>query len=477
MFCVKLNCKSNLWKAGLNFMCAEKYRIEKDSLGEVLVSEGKLWGAQTQRSLNNFKIGIEKIPEEVIRALICIKKSCAQANFKLGHLNQQKCDMIIRATEAAEKIDIRENFPLSVWQTGSGTQSNMNVNEVIAHLCDLEDKTSEKVHPNDDVNMSQSSNDTFPSAMKIAALLSIENELIPAAKKLINTLKKLEFENKDVVKVGRTHLQDAVPIGFSQEISGWRTMVEKPCEYLLENINFLREIALGATAVGTGINCPKKFDVTVCEILSKNLNTKIVPSKNKFHSLTSMDSFVSIHGILKSLAANLMKMANDIRFLASGPRCGIGEISIPQNEPGSSIMPGKVNPTQCEAITMISVQVIANDVAVGMAASQGNFELNVFMPVCIYNFMQSVKLLTDGMISFEKNCVCGIKPIKQKMLYNLERSLMNVTAFNLVVGYDKSAKIAQKAFKENISLKKAALDLGFLTEKEIDDILNPYKMI
>ncbi len=456
-------------------MCCEKYRIEKDSMGEVLVNKDKLWGAQTQRSLNNFKIGIEKIPKEVIKALICIKKSCAKANFKLGKLDKEKCNMIVRCAEIAEHGDISKHFPLSVWQTGSGTQTNMNVNEVIANLCNKENCDS--IHPNDHVNMSQSSNDVFPSAMKISALVAIESYLIPAAQKFIDTLKRLESENKDIVKVGRTHLQDAVPIGFSQEISGWRVMVEKPCEYILKNLDLLREVALGATAVGTSLNCPKNFDKTACEILSENLSTKIVPAQNKFHALTSMDTFVNIHGALKSLAANLMKIANDIRLLASGPRCGIGEITIPQNEPGSSIMPGKVNPTQCEAVTMISVQVISNDVAVGMAASQGNFELNVFMPVCIYNFMQSVRLLTDGIVSFEKNCVSGIKPVKEKMEYNLNRSLMNVTAFNSIIGYDKSAKIAQTAYLDNISLKQAALKLGFLNESDIDDILNPYKMI
>lgn len=458
-------------------MCHEKYRIEKDSLGEVLVIKDKLWGAQTQRSLNNFKIGIEKIPEEVIKALICIKKSCAEANFKLGKLDEKKRDIIVKCAEIAEHSDINEHFPLSVWQTGSGTQSNMNVNEVIAHLCNKLKENGDLIHPNDHINMSQSSNDTFPSAMKISALIAIEKSLIPAAQKLVDTLKKLENENKDIVKVGRTHLQDAVPIGFSQEISGWRAMIEKPCEYILKNLDSLREIALGATAVGTGLNCPKNFDKIVCEILSKDLSTKVISARNKFHALTSMDSFVNVHGALKSLSANLMKIANDIRFLASGPRCGFGEITIPQNEPGSSIMPGKVNPTQCEAITMISVQVMSNDVAIGMAASQGNFELNVFMPVCIYNFMQSVRLLTDGIISFEKNCVSGIRPVREKMEYNLNNSLMNVTALNSVIGYDKAAKIAQTAHLDNISLKQAALKLGFLDESDIDDILNPYKMI
>lgn len=454
-----------------------EYRIEKDFLGEIKVPSDKLWGAQTQRSLQNFKIGQEIMPWDVIKALIYIKEACAEVNYKLGKLDETRKESIIHAANYIIENSLQNNFPLHVWQTGSGTQTNMNVNEVISHICN--ENSSEKffVHPNDHVNMSQSSNDTFPSAMKVAALCSIENCLLPAAKELIETFKYLEEENKDVVKIGRTHLQDAVPIGFFQEISGWRALTEKSIEAIIKNIDLLREIPIGGTAVGTGINCPNGFDKKVCEILSSKLNTKIIPEKSKIHSLTGMDAFVIIHGAMKSLAANLMKIANDIRFLASGPRCGIGEISIPQNEPGSSIMPGKVNPTQCEAITMIAVQVIANDVAVGMAASQGNFELNVFMPVCIYNFLQSVRLLSDGIKSFTKNCVCGIKPIKKIMERNLEKSLMNVTAFNSKIGYENSVKIAKLAFKEDLSLKQAALKLGFLSEDEIDKILDPKNMI
>lgn len=464
-------------KAGCYMHEKDKYRIEKDSLGEVLVEKDKLWGAQTQRSLNNFRIGTEKIPEEVIKALLSIKKSCAQANFSIGKLDKRRYLLIENAVDEALNSEIREHFPLAVWQTGSGTQSNMNVNEVVARISNSHEGIKRFVHPNDHVNMSQSSNDVFPSAMKIAALMEIETKLLPAANKLADTLKNLEDENKGIVKVGRTHLQDAVPIAFSQEISGWRGMIENPVKYINDNLYLLREIALGATAVGTGLNSPKGFDEIVSKFLSENLKTRIVPEKNKFHSLTSMDAFVFIHGALKSLASNLMKIANDIRLLSSGPRCGIGEITIPQNEPGSSIMPGKVNPTQCEAVTMIAVQVIANDVAVGMAASQGNFQLNVFMPVCIYNFIQSVRLLSDGMISFEKNCVRGIKSVKEKMENNLNRNLMSVTALNSVIGYDKSSKIAQKAYREDISLKQAALELGFLNEDQIDKILNPYDMI
>ena len=464
-------------KAGCYMHEKDKYRIEKDSLGEVLVEKDKLWGAQTQRSLNNFRIGTEKIPEEVIKALLSIKKSCAQANFSIGKLDKKRSLLIENAVDEVLSSKIREHFPLAVWQTGSGTQSNMNVNEVVARISNNCEGVPGFVHPNDHVNMSQSSNDVFPSAMKIAALTEIEAKLLPAANKLVNTFKNLEDENKGIVKVGRTHLQDAVPIAFSQEISGWRGMIENPVKYINDNLYLLREIALGATAVGTGLNSPKGFDEIVSKFLSENLKTRIVPEKNKFHSLTSMDAFVFMHGALKSLASNLMKIANDIRLLSSGPRCGIGEITIPQNEPGSSIMPGKVNPTQCEAVTMIAVQVIANDVAVGMAASQGNFQLNVFMPVCIYNFIQSVRLLSDGMISFEKNCVRGIKPVKEKMENNLNRNLMSVTALNSVIGYDKSSKIAQKAYREDISLKQAALELGFLSENQIDKILNPYDMI
>ncbi len=459
----------------LNNNCC--YRIEKDFLGEVKVPNDKLWGAQTQRSLQNFKIGEEIMPWGVIRALIYIKEACAKANHKLGKLDEKRKDFIVKAAENIIKNNFKDNFPLHVWQTGSGTQTNMNVNEVIARICNESISKEYFVHPNDHVNMSQSSNDTFPSAMKIAALCSIENDLIPNIKELINTFKKLEKENKDTIKVGRTHLQDAVPIGFFQEIGGWRALIEKPFEIIVKNIELLRETPIGGTAVGTGINCPKGFDELVCEFLSDKLKTKIIFEKNKIHSLTGMDAFVITHGAMKALAANLMKIANDIRLLSSGPRCGIGEISIPQNEPGSSIMPGKVNPTQCEAVTMIAVQVIANDVAIGMAASQGNFELNVFMPVCIYNFLQSVRLLSDGINSFTKNCVCGIKPIKKTMKKNLENSLMNVTAFNSKIGYENSVNVAKLAFKEGVSLKQAALRLGFLSEEEIDKILDPKNMV
>ena len=453
-----------------------KFKTESDSLGKIKVPIDKFWGAQTQRSLENFKISSEKIPLEIIYALSHIKKACAEANLSFGKLDKERFELI---TDAADKIingEYDDNFPLSVWQTGSGTQSNMNVNEVISNLCKLKNPEV-KIHPNDHVNMSQSSNDTFPTAMRIAAIIYIENKLLPSLDKLISSFKILESNNQGIIKIGRTHLQDAVPIGFWQEISGWRASIEVSRDMIKSNMEFLRQVALGATAVGTGLNSPKNFDKIVCEILSKNLKTNIMPDKNKFHALTTLDAFVAAHGALKSLAANLMKIANDIRWLSSGPRCGLGEIKIPQNEPGSSIMPGKVNPTQCESITMIALQVIGNDTTIGMAASQGNFELNVFLPVCIHNFMTSLRILNDGVLSFEEKCVRGIVPVKEKMSENLKKSLMLVTALNSKIGYENSAKVAKKAYEENISVKDAALDLGLVESSEIDKILNPDKMI
>lgn len=453
-----------------------KFKTESDSLGKIKVPIDKFWGAQTQRSLENFKISSEKIPLEIIYALSHIKKACAEANLSFGKLDKERFELI---TDAADKIingEYDDNFPLSVWQTGSGTQSNMNVNEVISNLCKLKNPEI-KIHPNDHVNMSQSSNDTFPTAMRIAAIIYIENKLLPSLDKLIYSFKILESNNQGIIKIGRTHLQDAVPIGFWQEISGWRASIEVSRDMIKSNMEFLRQVALGATAVGTGLNSPKNFDKIVCEILSKNLKTNIRPDKNKFHALTTLDAFVAAHGALKSLAANLMKIANDIRWLSSGPRCGLGEIKIPQNEPGSSIMPGKVNPTQCESITMIALQVIGNDTTIGMAASQGNLELNVFLPVCIHNFMTSLRILNDGVLSFEEKCVRGIVPVKEKMSENLKKSLMLVTALNSKIGYENSAKVAKKAYEENISVKDAALNLGLVESSEIDKILNPDKMI
>ncbi len=453
-----------------------EYRIEKDSMGEVKVPADKYWAAQTERSRQNFKIGGELIPREVTKAFGILKKAAARANNKLGKLDDERLEMISKACDEVISGELFEHFPLVVWQTGSGTQSNMNANEVIANRGN-ELAGKKLLHPNDHINMSQSSNDTFPTAMHIAAVISIEENLIPALDKLAETFKRLETENIGIVKSGRTHLQDATPIAFSQEISGWRNMLEKSRSMIIASLDGLHELALGGTAVGTGLNTPKGFDVAVAKEVADLTGKPFRTAENKFHALTSKDDLVFAHGALKALAANLMKIANDIRWLASGPRCGLGEIFIPENEPGSSIMPGKVNPTQCESMTMVAVQVIANDVAVGMAASQGNFELNVFMPVLIYNFMQSVRLLADGMISFNDNCVVGIKANKEKMYNNLHNSLMLVTALNPYIGYDNAAKTAKLAYKENISLKEACVKLGFLTPEKFDEVFHPEQMI
>ncbi len=451
------------------------YRIEKDSMGEMKVPEEKYWGAQTQRSFQNFKIGTEKMPEEIIHAFGILKKAAAKANNALGKLSDEKLNYIALACDEVIDGKLKEHFPLVVWQTGSGTQSNMNANEVIANRGN-ELAGKKLLHPNDDINMSQSSNDTYPTAMHISAVLSIENSLLPVLEKFILTLKALEEENEDVVKSGRTHLQDATPIRFSQEISGWRVMVEKSRDMIISSLSNLKELALGGTAVGTGLNAPIGFDKAVASAVSEITGKDFVSEENKFHALTSKDALVFAHGALKALSCNMMKIANDIRWLSSGPRCGLGEIFIPENEPGSSIMPGKVNPTQCEAVTMVAVQVMANDVAVGMSASQGNFELNVFMPVCAYNFLQSVRLLSDSILSFNDNCVVGIVANKEKMHHNLHNSLMLVTALNPYIGYDNSAKTAKLAYKENISLKEACVKLGFLSEEEFDKVFHPEEM-
>ena len=452
-----------------------EYRIERDSMGEMKVPADRYWAAQTQRSLENFQIGGELMPREITQAFGMLKKAAAIANNRLGKLPQEKLEPIIKACDEVIAGQLNDHFPLVVWQTGSGTQSNMNANEVIANRAN-EIAGSKLLHPNDDINMSQSSNDTFPTAMHIAAVISIEDQLIPVMKEFISTLKRLEAENDDVVKSGRTHLQDATPIKFSQEISGWRNMIEKALEMTKLSLPGLKELALGGTAVGTGLNAPKEFSVEVAAAVSEVTGKEFITAENKFHSLTAKDELVFAHGALKALAANLMKIANDIRWLASGPRCGLGEIFIPENEPGSSIMPGKVNPTQCEAITMAAVQVMANDVAVGMAASQGNFELNVYMPVGIYNFLQSVRLLATGLKSFHDNCVAGIRADREKMKHNLHNSLMLVTALNPYIGYDNAAKTAKKAHKENISLKEACVSLGFLTAEKFDEVFKPEEM-
>ncbi|MBS7262375.1 MAG: class II fumarate hydratase [Eubacteriales bacterium] len=455
-----------------------EYRIEKDSMGEMRVPADKYWGAQTQRSYQNFRIGGELMPREITHAFGILKKAAALANHDLKpeKMTDEKLSFIRQACDEVIDGRLNEHFPLVVWQTGSGTQSNMNANEVIANRGNAL-AGRKLLHPNDDINMSQSSNDTFPTAMHIAAVLGIEDRLFPAMDKLIATFRRLEEENEGVVKSGRTHLQDATPIKFSQEISGWRNMIEKTRQMLVSVLPGLKELALGGTAVGTGLNAPKGFAEKVAERVSELTGKEFVTAENKFHALTSKDDLVFAHGALKALAANLMKIANDVRWLASGPRDGLGEIRIPENEPGSSIMPGKVNPTQCESMTMVAVQVMANDVAVGMAASQGNFELNVFMPVCIYNFLQSVRLLADGITSFNDNCVTGITANREKMHHNLMNSLMLVTALNPYIGYDNAAKTAKKAYKENISLKEACVALGFLTEERFDEIFHPEQMV
>ena len=453
-----------------------EYRVERDSMGEMKVPADVYWGAQTQRSYENFRIGSEKMPPELIRALGMLKKAAAMANYNLGKLDLRRRDLILRVCDELEEGRLDGNFPLSVWQTGSGTQTNMNVNEVIANRGNRLAGES-MLHPNDHVNMSQSSNDVFPSAMHLAAVMSMEDRLLPALSGLTRTLRRLEEENRGIVKTGRTHLQDATPIGFSQEISGWREMTEKGKSMIEASLPGLRELALGGTAVGTGLNTPRGFSEEAIKILSELTDKPFIPEKNKFHGLSSRDALVFAHGALKALAANMMKMANDIRWLASGPRCGLGEITIPENEPGSSIMPGKVNPTQCEAMTMIAVQVMGNDTAVGLAASQGNFELNVFMPVCIYNFLQSVNLLADGTDSFCKNCVSGIKANRERMDWNLHNSLMLVTALNPYIGYDNGAKTAKKAYRENISLRDACAELGFMSREQFAQVIRPEAMI
>ena len=453
-----------------------EYRVERDSMGEMKVPADVYWGAQTQRSYENFRIGSEKMPPELIRALGMLKKAAAMANYNLGKLDLRRRDLIIRVCDELEEGRLDGNFPLSVWQTGSGTQTNMNVNEVIANRGNRLAGES-MLHPNDHVNMSQSSNDVFPSAMHLAAVMSMEDRLLPALSGLTGTLRRLEEENRGIVKTGRTHLQDATPIGFSQEISGWREMTEKGKSMIDASLPGLRELALGGTAVGTGLNTPRGFSEEAIKILSELTDKPFIPEKNKFHGLSSRDALVFAHGALKALAANMMKMANDIRWLASGPRCGLGEITIPENEPGSSIMPGKVNPTQCEAMTMIAVQVMGNDTAVGLAASQGNFELNVFMPVCIYSFLQSVNLLADGTDSFCKNCVSGIKANRERMDWNLHNSLMLVTALNPYIGYDNGAKTAKKAYRENISLRDACAELGFMSREQFAQVIRPEAMI
>ncbi len=452
------------------------YRIEHDTMGEVKVPADKYWGAQTERSRQNFRIGKRKMPEEIIEAFACMKKAAATVNERLGKLDSRRADLIRQSCDAVLDGRLDGNFPLVVYQTGSGTQSNMNMNEVIANFGN--ELAGEKLlHPNDHVNMSQSSNDTFPTAMHLSAYTAVCRRVLPALTGLRDALRVLEEKYADIIKTGRTHLQDATPLTMGQEISGWRSMLDHDEAQIRQAAESLRELALGGTAVGTGLNAPKGFAEGVAEELSRLTGFHFVTAPNKFQALTSKDGLVYVHGALKALACDLMKIANDVRWLASGPRSGIGEITIPANEPGSSIMPGKVNPTQCEAVTMVAVQVMGNDVTIGVAASQGNFQLNVFMPVLIDDFLESAGLLADCMDSFRKNCVTDIQPNRGKIRENMTRSLMLVTALSPHIGYENSAKVAKKAHADGSTLKEAAVALGLLTPEEFDAWVVPEKMV
>ncbi|WP_173917032.1 class II fumarate hydratase [Halobacillus sp. Marseille-Q1614] len=455
------------------------YRIEKDTLGEMKVPSDKYWAAQTQRSKENFPIGQEKMPKEVIEGFAILKKSAAFANAELGLLEKEKAEAIGRAADLILKGELDEHFPLVVWQTGSGTQSNMNVNEVIAYVGNeyLNSNNSDlRLHPNDDVNKSQSSNDTYPTAMHIASVRKVEEVLLPSLGQLKNTLKEKMEAFQDIVKIGRTHLQDATPLTLGQEISGWHRMLEKTDNMIKESTSYVKELAIGGTAVGTGLNAHVDFSEKVVEHINIETSNSFISAPNKFHALTSHDELVHTHGALKALAADVMKIANDVRWLASGPRCGIGEITIPANEPGSSIMPGKVNPTQSEAITMVAAQVMGNDATIGFAASQGNFELNVYKPVIAYNFLQSAQLLADSMVSFDERCVAGLEPNHEQIEKYLRDSLMLVTALNPHIGYENAAKIAKTAFEKDQTLKQTAVELDLLTEEEFDQYVDPKAM-
>ena len=456
---------------------AMQTRTEHDSMGEIQVPADRYWGAQTQRSLDNFRIG-ERMPAEIIHAFGLLKKAAALANRELcpARMTEEKLTVIRKACDEVAAGALDDHFPLVVFQTGSGTQTNMNANEVISARAN-ELAGRRLCHPNDDVNMSQSSNDTFPTAMHIAARLAVLHSLLPAMDRMIAELIRLEEDNRGIVKTGRTHLQDATPIAFSQEISGWRGMLETDRRQILSAAEELAHLALGGTAVGTGLNAPAGFDVRTAEILSGLTGEHFIPDPNKFHALTSKDELVFAHGALKALAADLMKIANDVRWLASGPRCGLGEIRIPENEPGSSIMPGKVNPTQCEAVTMVAVQVMANDVAVGLAASQGNFQLNVFMPVCIDNFLRSVRLLTAAIDSFRIHCLAGLTADRERMAHNLHASLMTVTALTPYIGYENAARVAKLAHRDSVTLRDACLSLGYMTAAEFDRVFHPEQMV
>ncbi|HLQ96871.1 MAG TPA: class II fumarate hydratase [Pseudogracilibacillus sp.] len=455
------------------------YRIEKDTLGEIKVPADKYWGAQTQRSKQNFPIGNEQMPLEIIKGFAITKKAAALANEELGLLEKDKAEAISYAAEQILAEELNEHFPLVVWQTGSGTQSNMNVNEVIAHVGNdwlKEQGKDVTLHPNDDVNKSQSSNDTYPTAMHVAAVVKLEDTVLPAVETLKKTIKDKSDTFMSVVKIGRTHLQDATPITLGQEMSGWHRMLEKTKQMIAESGEHIKDLAIGGTAVGTGLNTQPDFPEKVCSHISQITGKEFRSEPVKFHSLTSYDEVVYSHGAMKALAADLMKIANDVRWLASGPRSGIGEITIPSNEPGSSIMPGKVNPTQCEAVTMVSTQVMGNDTAVGIAASQGNFELNVFKPVIAYNFLQSAQILSDSMLSFEERCVRGIEPNQDRIDQFLKDSLMLVTALNPHIGYENAAKIAKKAYEDDSTLKETAVELDLLTEEEFGKYVVPEDM-
>lgn len=451
-----------------------EYRIEHDTMGEVKVPAQRRWGAQTQRSKDNFQIGGQRQPKEIITAFAYLKEACAIANGEKGLLTEAQANAISNACEEIQQGKWAEEFPLVVWQTGSGTQTNMNVNEVISHIAK---DNGVVLHPNDHVNRSQSSNDTFPSALHVAAVLAVVNEVLPAAKRLEQSFEALEKKYPNLIKIGRTHLQDATPIRFSQEVSGWRELIAAPARMLEQSLGELRKLAIGGTAVGTGVNSPCGFDKAVCLQLSNLTGVEFIPNPNKFHALTSKDAMVYSHSALKALACNLMKIANDIRWAASGPRCGIGELYIPENEPGSSIMPGKVNPTQCEAVTMVATQVMGNDTVITVAASQGNFQLNVFLPVCAYNFLLTTRLLTDVMDSFRIHCVDGIKPNEQRMELDLNNSLMLVTCLTPEIGYDEAAACAKKALIEGTTLREAVLARSSLSGERFDQIVRPEKML
>ena len=456
-------------------------RIEKDTMGEIKVPIDAYWAAQTQRSIENFAIGEETMPYEITRAFSYLKKAVALVNKDLGKLDARKADAIAQACDdmLAGKLD--GNYPLVVWQTGSGTQSNMNNNEVLAsratEILGGDFRVDKLVHPNDDVNKSQSSNDTYPTALHVSSVIAVETRVLPAIAKLKATLIEKSAKFDSIVKIGRTHLQDATPLTLGQEISGWVEMLNKCEKMIKDSLEPVRELALGGTAVGTGLNAHPELGERVARKLTELTGHNFITAPNKFHALTSHDALVFSHGALKALSADMMKIANDVRWLASGPRCGIGEITIPENEPGSSIMPGKVNPTQSEAVTMVTCQVMGNDAAIGFAASQGNFQLNVFKPVIAYNFLQSCRLLGDSIISFNDHCAVGIEPVAEKIDFYLQNSLMLVTALNPYIGYENAAKIAKTAHKNNSTLKATAIELGLLTAEEFDRYVIPEDMI